>query len=134
MLHWLKLFFSLYFSSACITLFFSRFALGALDPEVVHVQVPAFPGGAGEVGGGPAPVLGAAQAGPGEPAHGAAQAPALLHRLLQPHEPPAHQGCAGHPNKAVLVKPDLTPPSRLRNNGQSGSLFYKQEKSQFISQ
>ena len=84
------------------------FALGAPDPEVVHVEVPGGPGGAGQVGGVPAPVLGAAHAGPRACADRALQAPGLLHRLLHPHQPAAHQGRARHPDEAILVKPDLT--------------------------
>ena len=91
------------------------FALGASDSEVVHVQVPGGRGGAGQVGGVPTTVLGAAHTGPSACADCTVQAPALGHRLLQPHQAAAHQGRARHPDEAVLVKPDLTLAINLRH-------------------
>ena len=68
------------------------------------------------MGGVPAPVLGAAHAGPRASALGAVQARALRHRLLQPDQAAADQGGAGHPDEAVLVEPDLTPALTLGHN------------------
>ena len=99
------------------------FTLGAPDPEVVHVEVPGGPGGAGQVGGVPAPVLGAAHAGSCACAERTVQSPALRHRLLQPNQAAAHQGRARHPDEAVLVKPDLTLAVTLGNCNRRLRLF-----------
>ena len=93
---------------------------GALDPEVVHVQVPSVLVGTGKVGGVTTPVLGAAHAGSihvcrqdisvsghVSHAHVAGQLLALLHSLHHPNQPPTHQVSAGNPDVAVLVEPNL---------------------------